>query len=271
MKIQIYEKEQNIIETELWKKDELTFSVLTGIVNYGCEKVLTDHENFVICYSCPPYPVWIWVADGVHRDILEQVWNLTTEEFPSGQGYRYNMKYDTAEFFLEKSRETGDELGIEINMNTYACHKLAAPARETDGGLCRAAMDDLEELAQFSYLFRQEIGTDLADLEECRKKIRGMIETEGIWLWKNDAGETVAMCAYDVSGTLGKVTHVYTRQSARRRSYAQHVVYEVTRMIREQGLLPVLYADADYAASNACYQGIGYEVEGKLCTVGQQP
>jgi predicted GNAT family acetyltransferase len=29
----------------------------------------------------------------------------------------------------------------------------------------------------------------------------------------------------------------------------------------------MLYTDADYKASNACYEKIGYELKGKLCTI----
>ena len=29
----------------------------------------------------------------------------------------------------------------------------------------------------------------------------------------------------------------------------------------------MLYTDADYAASNACYEKIGYVLRGKLCTI----
>lgn len=32
--------------------------------------------------------------------------------------------------------------------------------------------------------------------------------------------------------------------------------------------MPMLYTDADYAASNACCEKIGYMLKGKLCTIG---
>ena len=45
------------------------------------------------------------------------------------------------------------------------------------------------------------------------------------------------------------------------------MVYEVTRIIADSGLTPMLYTDADYAASNACYEKIGYILRGKLCSI----
>ena len=37
---------------------------------------------------------------------------------------------------------------------------------------------------------------------------------------------------------------------------------------KEEGYIPMLYTDADYEASNACYEKIGYVLRGKLCTIG---
>ena len=42
----------------------------------------------------------------------------------------------------------------------------------------------------------------------------------------------------------------------------------VREMAEAEGCLPMLYTDADYAASNACYEKIGYILRGKLCSIG---
>jgi predicted GNAT family acetyltransferase len=33
------------------------------------------------------------------------------------------------------------------------------------------------------------------------------------------------------------------------------------------GYIPMLYTDADYKASNNCYENIGYILRGKICTI----
>ena len=54
---------------------------------------------------------------------------------------------------------------------------------------------------------------------------------------------------------------------SRRRHYAQNLVYQVTKTLRDKGYMPMLYTDADYPASNVCYGKIGYRLRGKLCTI----
>lgn len=53
-----------------------------------------------------------------------------------------------------------------------------------------------------------------------------------------------------------------------KKHYAGNLVYQVTKMIIDAGCLPMLYTDGDYAASNACYEKIGYVPQGRLCTIG---
>lgn len=61
---------------------------------------------------------------------------------------------------------------------------------------------------------------------------------------------------------------VYTRPECRRKHYAENLVYEVTVKAMNDGYVPTLYTDADYKASNACYEKIGYVLRGKLCSIG---
>ena len=75
------------------------------------------------------------------------------------------------------------------------------------------------------------------------------------------------MASYDVSGDKGRVGNVYTLPERRRHGYAASLVYAITKIIAESGNIPTLYTDADYVASNVCYESIGYVKRGSLCTV----
>ena len=67
---------------------------------------------------------------------------------------------------------------------------------------------------------------------------------------------------------MASINLVFTRPEFRRRHYAENLVYQVTMKVKEAGYIPMLYTDADYVASNACYEKIGYVLRGKLCTIG---
>ena len=61
---------------------------------------------------------------------------------------------------------------------------------------------------------------------------------------------------------------MYTKPEHRRGHYAENLVSKVSQIAAAEGLTPMLYTDADYIASNACYEKIGYIRRGELCTIG---
>ena len=54
------------------------------------------------------------------------------------------------------------------------------------------------------------------------------------------------------------------RPEFRRKHYAENLVYRVTKPAIDAGYVPMIYTDAEYTASNACYEKIGYVLRGKL-------
>lgn len=78
-----------------------------------------------------------------------------------------------------------------------------------------------------------------------------------MWIWTPD--------------DLASLSNVYTFPANRRKHYAENLVYQVTKIVEHAGAMPMLYTNADYAASNACYEKIGYMLRGKLSTIGSDP
>ena len=78
----------------------------------------------------------------------------------------------------------------------------------------------------------------------------------------------IASCQYAPTGDMASLNLVYTKKEYRRKHYAENLVYQVTKIAQDAGYTPMLYTNADYVASNACYEKIGYVLRGKLCTLG---
>ena len=78
----------------------------------------------------------------------------------------------------------------------------------------------------------------------------------------------MASCRFQPADDTASVNLVLTHPDHRRKHYAENLVYQITMKVIEAGFTPMLYTNADYAASNACYEKIGYALRGKLCTIG---
>ncbi len=247
--------------------DRYAFSVLTKILRGPCRLTLTDGERFIICHSKHPYPVWVWIAPNATEAERAFIYKQIKEHF-GFDGLRYNTTYEFAHYMIEKAKQDGVSLSVSTNMHAYTC-KTPIPPKKSVVGTCRPATEaDTEQATDFINAFHDEIGVDRLDTREAyREKAKRLIDEHALYLLENGAG-VVAMASYTVRDSWGHIGNVYTLPAHRRCGYAAHLVYNLCLAMQRDGILPLLYTDADYEASNACYTGIGFVLEGSLCTIG---
>ena len=253
---------------KILEKDKYAFFVLGRIIGGECELLLTDHERLIICFTCNPHPIWIWTSDDVTKEEKEKAYELIKKKGLFSKGNTFNLKYDLADYFIGRASENALPLSITTNMFTYDCPNPIKPHVQVDGELHRCAAEDIDEMIEFMNLFHRETGVDQDSIEAYRRKAEEAIRSGSHFLWRNAEGRHVAICSCRPNGDLAGVGLVYTREEYRRKHYAENLVYQVTQMAKDAGYMPMLYTDADYAASNACYEKIGYVLKGKLCTIG---
>lgn len=58
-----YENQKCEINLDLLKNDEYCFFVLSRILQGECRLTITDNRRIIVCHSCDPYPVWVWLPD----------------------------------------------------------------------------------------------------------------------------------------------------------------------------------------------------------------
>lgn len=253
---------------KLLENDKYTFLVLRRVLGYDCNVILSDHERLIICHSSNPFPVWVWTPDDVTEAELENAYNILNETLPVSDGHTYNLKYELAEYIIKREAEKGKDVSIQINMFAYDCPEPIEPKNETDGEIHQCTLEDLDEIVEIMDLFHKEIGIDNASRDEYRVNAEEAVKSGQLYLWKNAEGRFVASCRYQPTDKIASINLVYTKEDARRKHYAEHLVYQVTKIAQDAGYIPMLYTNADYIASNACYEKIGYILRGKLCTIG---
>lgn len=258
------DRDLNILEN-----DRYTFFVLHRIMGGKSKLLLTDHERLIICFTDHPFPIWIWTPDDASEAEMEKAYQIVSERSLLNGEYRFNLKYDLAKYFIEKAATDGKTFSISLNMFAYECRNPVKPAMIADGSIHRCRSEDLDELVDFIDLFQKEVGIDQKDRNGYRKDAETFINTENTFFWKNEQGKSVASCKYSTDGNMASINLVFTRPEFRRKHYAQNLVYQVTKLVMDAGYVPMLYTDSDNAASNACYEKIGYVLKGKLCTIGK--
>ena len=248
--------------------DAITFFVLTRILNGPCAHIHTDGENVMICHSERSYPVWVWCRDEDDADAVAAVADCLKAHFPLAEGYRYNLSYGMLER-LRHADAAFAQMKIETNMLSYRLDELLPASHPCGGHMEAASMADLDTLAPLLQAAVMEMEHRERPLDVLKASLEEKIAAGQQFVWYDAGGQLTAMTSYRVDGCYGGVTGVYTLPAHRRHGYAMNLVHGVTARVLERGLTPMLYTDADYAASNTCYQKIGYRQVGSLCTAQQ--
>lgn len=253
---------------KLLENDKYTFFVLRRIIGGKCELLLTDHERLIICFTCNPFPIWIWTPDDASESEMEKAYQTASKHSLLNGKYRLNLKYDLAEFFINRSAMEDKTLSISVNMFAYVCLNPINPTITSDGFIYRCNSEDVDELVDFMDLFHKEIGIDQKNRDDYRTDAETFINAGNMFFWKDERGNNVASCKFATQGNMASINLVFTRPEFRRKHYAENLVYQVTKLAKDAGYVPMFYTDADYIASNSCYEKIGYVLRGKLCTIG---
>lgn len=254
----------------LLEGDRYAFAVLGNIVRgeFGpVTKIITDHKRLILCYTCPPFPGWVWLPADADEAEMARAWALIQRELPPEEGFRINMRPELAQYILHTPK--GGALRVDMQLNAFGCDTLLPPQRTAAGDYFAVGMDDLEQAVTFAMASSAETGLDPMTLDACREEMRAFIARRRLFMWKLEDGQNAAMCAVTENEGLGYIGHVYTPKAHRRRGYAANLVYRVTRAMLAQGMEPALCVMSTNTAAAACYERLGYKVRGCFCTLGQ--
>lgn len=253
----------------LLEDDRAAFTVLGHILTgkLGApSKVVSDQSRLILAYTCPPYPGWVWIPTDADEGEKSRAWALLRQELPPEKGFCCNVRGELAAYIM--GTPEGRALRVHRRLNTYSCDRAAAPRKAAEGEFRAVGPEMLALAAAWSQAMSEEENLDLRPLAAHTEEIDEFIRNKRLFMWMTPQGEPAAMCAVTTEEGLGCVSRVYTAPEHRRRGYAAQLVYGVTKALNAQGMQAALYADANYLPSNACYQQIGYQKRGELCTIG---
>lgn len=250
----------------LLDKDRYTFSVMDKIIEEECRIIFSDHKQIIMCQTDIQYPVWIWTPDDASEEIMDKAYRLAQENSLTGR-CSFNIKYPLAEYFIARAAKKGVTLSVLMNLYTYDCAECIPPHVSAEGSIHLCTEQDTDKAAEFIQMFNEETG-DRTDYDNCCDHAKNMIADNKFFFWLDGSSRPVACCASIKSEAVTRINCVYTLKEYRRKHFSENLVYRVTKAALDEGSLPMLYTDADYAASNACYEKIGFTLKGKLCTIG---
>lgn len=254
----------------LLEKDKLAYAVMYNVLGGNVKKMITDSKRIIIAHTAKVYPTWIWAPDDVTEIELDQIFHSILAEFAPVSAYRFNTKYDIATYLIRRLRESDwGDWRITVNIAAYECHEAQVPGKIVDGNLEQLRSSQLELAAKMIEEASIAIGDRILSRAESHQAAREQLKQQVLYIWRDSEGKAVAFCDRNQDDNYVKISQCYTVPEERGKGYAAQMIYEICRDIIENGHIPMLYADAYYASSNRCYQKIGFELKGRIATIGK--
>lgn len=259
---------KNASNSELSKQIEgnITYSVLYHILQNKCTDIFYNGESVIICYSNPPYPIWVWCRDARKKNDIISIADCIKKNYPLDENYNIIMSYDVLKQ-LKKYDRYFENVSLKMELLVYQLKVLNENHHLCDG---HAAFAELAELNIISCMFKDmyyEMEGLVFSIEECRKKVLSLINQNQLYVWKNKNCEIVALTSKKIEGKYGSISSVYTLPTARRKGYAINLVHRVSQELLSDNITPILYTNGHYTASNSCYRKIGFEQIGRICNI----
>lgn len=252
----------------LLEEEMITYSVLAKILRGSCAHIFTDLEKLIVCHSCRPMPVWVWCRDVENEDSVMEIARCIKDALPLEQGYVHILSYELLERLREKDTYFADAKE-KMGLLSYRLDAINAVDYPCQGYMDKVRGEEIDSLIGVWHDMHMEMeGHDITP-EHCRDTMQRMVAEESLYAWRLDDGTIVALTGRGDQGEYSKITSVYTLPEHRRKGYAINLVHGVTETMLADGLIPILYTNADYAASNTCYQKIGYRQVGRLISISK--
>ncbi|MBR5502465.1 MAG: hypothetical protein IKV55_05475 [Oscillospiraceae bacterium] len=246
-------------------RDAINYSVLKSIICGPCSDIFTDNESIILCYSTAPYPVWVWAKE-LRPAAVEAIGACIKEHFPLENDFAFIADRPLLDA-LKALDSYFENTEVTLRLCSHKLEQLTAPVRTPNGCADLARAEETQLLAAMYRDMELESETMELPWEMCVEKMAGFIALNHLFVWRTEQGEITALASRDDCAPYSKISTVYTVPVHRRRGYADAVTRHACQSIINDGLIPILYTDGDYAPSNDCYRKIGFTQLAELCTV----
>ncbi|WP_156157972.1 GNAT family N-acetyltransferase [Gordoniibacillus kamchatkensis] len=208
-----------------------------------------------------------WIHKGLKESNVKELIDnlieyLRDEELPGVAGEPEFIK----ELASSYSHARGVSHEINMTMESYFCPKVIAPI-EVEGTINKAGHGQIETVAEFLAGFSVGASGIAVEPSSQLAAAEKMVQRGNLYLLFVD-GTPVSMAQIaHRSARHARINAVYTPPQHRKQGFASGLVAKLCKIIKEENLVPMLYADLNNPDSNKIYKNIGFLACGKIMDI----
>lgn len=258
------EKDNKIFDSEEFLKDKYKFSLVFQNLKSSEVELYSDEENYLLCRGKKGYPTWIWTKEHFDKELLKEIESVMEIYMADEQQTKFTCK-ENLYYLLKEDNFKCLNLEDYFEMGFLICNDANIPRKVSNGYMDIPNENDKETIIKYWMDNNQEVNYyNELSREQAEKDVQSFYDSEHFYVWRNENNKVVSMAVYYITDNQVRITHVYTPVEERRKGYAANLIYNLTNNLLRDNLVPLLYTDYKYDASNKAYISVGYEDKGIL-------
>ncbi len=251
-----------VIDKMISGDNEIIFNLISLIRSDENAMIYTDDRSYLTAQSNPHTPIWVYTNESIDCMAEDELIDILVQAIEkNGNVHIIGFAELLKNVFDRVSTKSNAVFSEYMPMNVYACHEL-----KTVEGKGNAVIPKAQNKPRIVTLMRQ-MAKDAEDYDMTDEEAEDIADAfEGstdVLLWKDIDIVALARIAHR-DEKYARINTVVTDRVYRGNGYAKMLVGEISKNVLEEGLTPMLYADARNPFSNAVYQNIGYEKVGEV-------
>lgn len=256
-----FKKNEGTFEKAPFVDEEVRYHVMHRISEDDKSLLMrTEDSSIIAARTDIGYPLWLYVKENYEKTTLNQM--LTEIQKLAKDCKKFEFVYNP-ELHSEMVSQLGNNYSCYMEMEAFDCKTVVHPGHQ-HGQISLSTLEDHAIIAEFckGFIF-WGFGAEVT-LESQLDGAKRLIESGNLYTLKvNDKVVSMANIAHR-SPRHARINYVYTPPSLRGNGYASELVADLSALILNEGLTPVLFTDLKNKTSNKIYQNVGYQPRGKM-------
>lgn len=242
--------------------DEITYNLFYLV--RGCEdaRIYTDDKSYIVAQSNVHTPIWVFANEFFDAQAENEVYQILSDCVKENPKVHVNAKEEfISGVFARLEKEQNVKYEKYKGLIAYKCPQVKLV--EEKGQLLTPRTEHKERMIDLVKQCTEDISHKEMPHEEAVAFAEKNVDSDSLFLWQD--GDIVSMARIaQRNEKYARINYVVTDRAQRNKGYVKMLVGNVTKLLLEQGVLPMLYADDNNPYSNAAYQKIGYLKVGEV-------
>ncbi len=259
----------NLFGTWFENRDKITYNYLCYTKDNGPRLLVTDDRCFLAAQSGEKAPLWVYFRNWPDGEATGELTEFLSDMVRKKPDLHLISGGEAIVSVLEKvSEKLRIPFGTTEKKNVYS---RETPIRQNAAGApIKASNSHRSEILKLIKTMKADsAGITIGD-GEAEEFYRYAVSSGNVFLWEDAGIRSMANIAYRTD-RFARINIIVTDRNSRGKGYAGMLVAEISNRLLSEGLIPVIYADADYPPSNRTYRRIGFEKQGELTGYSFRP